>query len=192
MNITRSAALVLLALAFITPARAEGWSIDQLMHLLQQTRTAHAHFVEKKSIAMLEEPVTSSGELFYTAPNRLEKRTLEPKPESMLLDGNTLVIEQGRKKHVLQLARYPEIAAFIDSIRGALAGDRAALERSYTLSLSGTEESWALQLEPKAEKVKKVLTRIRIAGARDALHSIAIDQADGDSSFMTITPLSAQ
>lgn len=188
--------MLLSLLCIVSPVQAAkpdaGWNIDRLMQKMAQIRIAHASFVEKKSIAMLDRPVESSGELFYTAPDRLEKRTLLPKPESMQLEGDTLWITQGGKKHVLQLQRYPEIAAFIDSIRGTLAGDRQALERSYTLSLSGDEQRWTLLLLPTSDKIKQVLTQIRISGTRDVLRSIAISQADGDSSLMTITPLSSQ
>ena len=36
-------------------------------------------------MAMLKEPLHSSGELLYEAPDRLEKRTLKPRPEVLLL-----------------------------------------------------------------------------------------------------------
>lgn len=182
--------LVALALA---PAisHAADWDIDQLMHGLAQTKSDHASFVEKKFIAMLDKPVESSGELFYSAPDHLEKRTLKPKAESMTVDGGTLIIERGRQKHRLQLRDYPELAAFIDSIRGTLAGDRNALERNYRLSLDGTSEHWTLQLLPTDEKMQAVVTCIRIAGVRDAVRSIEITQADGDSSLMLIEKLPA-
>jgi hypothetical protein len=170
-------------------SHAAEWDIDQLMRGLAQTHTDHASFVEKKSIAMLDKPLESSGELFYTAPDHLEKRTIKPKPESMILDHGTLVIERGRQIHRLQLQGYPELAAFIDSIRGALAGDRKALERNYRLSLDGTVEHWTLQLLPVDEKMQAVVKRIRIVGMRDAVRSIEISQADGDSSLMLIEKL---
>ena len=170
--------------------RAEGdWDIDRLMQSLASSRSGSASFVEKKSIAMLDKPVESSGELFYTAPDRLEKRTLKPKPDCMLLDKDKLIVEQRGKKHTLSLANYPEVAAFIDSIRGTLAGDRKALERSYKLSLDGDEQNWNLSLLPIEDKMKKVVAKINIAGAGNILHSIEIKQADGDRSLMTITPL---
>jgi hypothetical protein len=86
----------------------------------------------------------------------------------------------------LQLQAYPEIAAFIESIRGTLAGDRKALERNYRLALSGTAEAWVLELLPLNEKMKAVVQRIRISGTRDQVGSIEINQADGDSSVMVI------
>ena len=182
-------ALALLPLAAI--GHAAEWDIDQLMHGLAQTRSDHAGFVEKKSIAMLDKPVESSGELFYAAPDHLEKRTLKPKAESMILDHGTLMIERGRQKHELQVQDYPELAAFIDSIRGTLAGDRKALERNYRLSLDGTAEHWTLQLLPVDEKMQAVVKRIRIAGTRNTVRSIEINQADGDSSLMLIEKLAA-
>lgn len=165
------------------------WDIDKLMHSLAAIHSGHASFIEKKSIAILDKPVESSGELFYSAPDRLEKRTLKPKAESMLLDKNALTVEQRGKKHVLSLQNYPEVAAFVDSIRGTLAGDRKALERTYKLSLDGDERNWKLILLPVEDKMKKVVSSISIIGTANTLASIEIKQADGDSSLMTITQL---
>ena len=167
------------------------WDIEQLMQLLAATPSGHASFVEKKSIAILDKPVESSGELFYTAPDRLEKRTLKPKPESMLLDKDKLIVEQHGKKRVLALQNYPEVAAFIDSIRGTLAGDRKALERNYHLNIEGDQQNWNLTLLPIEDKMKKVVAKISIAGSGNVLQTINILQADGDSSLMTITPMPA-
>jgi outer membrane lipoprotein-sorting protein len=179
-------------LLFAVLSHAESnWDIEQLMQSLAATRSGHASFVEIKSIAILEKPVESSGELFYSAPDRLEKRTLKPKLESMVLDKDKLIVEQRGKKRVLALHNYPEVAAFIDSIRGTLAGDRKALERNYQLTIEGDQQNWNLTLLPIEDKMKKIVAKISIAGSGNVLQTINILQADGDSSQMTITPLPA-
>ena len=165
---------------------AASWGLDQLMNDLAQTRYSHARFTEKKSIAMLDQPVESSGELFYSAPDRLEKRTLKPRYETMLVEGGVLTIERGRKRYRLQLQDYPELAAFIDSIRGTLSGDRRALERNYRLSLDGNAAQWSLLLLPLQPKMLAVVKQIRVKGMRDQVRSIDILQADGDSALMLI------
>jgi Outer membrane lipoprotein carrier protein LolA-like len=179
--------LAALALA-LAPAAVHSaeWGIDQLMQSLAQTRADRATFTEKKYIAILERPVESSGELVYTAPDRLEKRTFKPRPESMVLEQGVLLIERGRQKHRLQLQEHPELAAFIDSIRGTLAGDRKALERNYRLSMEGGAEQWTLQLLPLNEKMLAVVKQIRMTGARETVRSIEITQPDGDRSLMLI------
>lgn len=191
-----SACLILaLSLCVLSTQAAEQkaeWNIEKLMQLLAKTQTARANFTESKSIAMLDAPVESSGELFYKAPDYFEKRTLKPKPESMVLDGNTVMMERGTKKRSLQLQNYPEIAAFTESIRGTLAGDRQALERAYELTMQGNRQDWELVLTPIDSKMKTIVEHIRISGAEDVLRTIEISQADGDSSLMTIEQIDAQ
>jgi len=193
LRVVPHACVVVVLVLMLAPlaAQAADWDIARLMRGLAQTRTDHARFTETKYIAMLDKPVESSGELFYTAPDRLEKRTIKPKPETMILNHGTLVIERGRQQHRLQLQDYPELEAFVGSIRGILAGDRNALERNYRLILDGTVERWTLQLLPVDEKMQAVVTRIRIEGTRYAVRSVEIIQADGDRSLMLIEKLAA-
>lgn len=178
-----------LLLAALSPAALAAWDVQQLMDSLAQNKSGHVAFVEKKYIAVLDRPVESSGELLYTAPDGLEKRTLKPRPESMVVKGDELLIERGRQKYKLQLQAYPELAAFINSIRGTLAGDRKALEQHYRMSLEGSAERWSLQLLPLDEKMQAVVKNIRIAGMRNEVRSIEISQADGDSALTTIEKL---
>jgi hypothetical protein len=186
-NIWMGLLSILALFSFAVPAA--DWDVDQLMQLLAQTQAGHASFTETKSIAMLQKPVQSSGELFYRAPDYLEKRTLKPSAESMILEGNTLILQRGSKKRTLQLQSYPEIAAFIDSIRGTLAGDMQALQKNYELTVEGDSANWKLLLVPKEDKMKKVVKQIHISGANNELRTIEIGQADGDSSIMTIQAL---
>ncbi|HWR78466.1 MAG TPA: outer membrane lipoprotein carrier protein LolA [Thiobacillus sp.] len=182
----RLCALVWLALLVSPIVQAAPLSIAQLMASLAKHPQGAATFTEKKFISILDQPVESSGELLFIAPARLEKRTLKPKPETMVLDGDTLSLERGRRKHVLQLRDYPEVAAMIESIRATLAGDRQALERAYHLALDGSAERWTLVLTPLDPKVGAVIARIRMEGAKDVVRSVEILQADGDSSLMAI------
>ena len=175
-----------LTLITLSPAVFAAWDLQQLMDSLAHNKSGRATFIETKHIALLDKPIVSSGELLYTAPDRLEKRTLKPKSESMTVSGEALFIERGKQKYQLQLQAYPELAAFIDSIRGTLAGDRKALERSYSLSLDGSAERWTLQLLPLSEKMQTVILRIQISGMRDQVNTIAITPADGDRSLMLI------
>jgi len=99
----RLCALVWLALLVSPIVQAAPLSIAQLMAGLAKNPQGAATFTEKKFISILDQPVESSGELLFIAPARLEKRTLKPKPETMVLDGDTLTLERGQRKRVLQL-----------------------------------------------------------------------------------------
>jgi len=84
----------------------------------------------------------------------------------MVLDQGTILITRGSKNYRLQLQDYPALAAFIDSIRGTLAGDAAALQHNYILKLQGAMAHWTLQLLPANEQIKAVVQRISISGEK--------------------------
>lgn len=168
---------------------ALAWDLGDLMQDLAKQKSGRARFSEKKYIALLDKPLTSSGELLYVAPDRLEKRTVQPKPELLLLDRDTLTIERGKQKMTLRLTDYPEALAFVDSIRGTLSGNRAALERSYGLHLAGSPESWKLTLLPSDQRIASLVSRITVSGSRSQVRSIEYLQADGDRSVMAIEPV---
>jgi hypothetical protein len=185
--ITRPLSGLLLLLA-ATLAHAGDFGLQDLMQMLGQHKSGTATFVEKKYIAMLNQPLESSGELSFTAPDKLEKRTLKPKPEAVTLQGNVLQLERsdGRRMKV-SLSDRPEVAAFVESIRATLAGDRSALERFYGVAMRGTADQWQLTLVPLQPRMLKVINQIRIGGNRAQVRSIVFMQADGDHSEMTIT-----
>ena len=166
-------------------------SVAELMRVIGQTKEGKALFVEKKYIGMVDKPLVSSGELAFTAPDRLEKRTLKPVTESLILEGDNLTIEQADKRRFkLSLREHPEVAAFVESIRGTLSGDRQALESAYTLELTGVLDKWQLVLMPTQAQMSKLITRIRIGGVHGDVKAIIFEQADGDRSEMAISKVS--
>lgn len=178
--------LLLLAALAAAPARA-AWGIDELMATLASQKVSRATFVEKKYLAMLDAPVISSGELQFTPPGRLERRTLEPRPESVVLDGGTLTLTRGERQMVLQLQDHPALAALTESIRATLAGDRPALERYFMLKLEGGPARWSLLLTPREAKTRGYVLGILIAGERGEVRTVEIEQSDKDRSVMTIS-----
>ena len=179
------AVLLLAALLLAAPAWA-AWDLGQLMQSLARSKVSRATFVEKKYLAMLDAPVTSSGELLFTAPDRLERRTLKPRPESMVLEGGTMTMVRGQRQMALRLEEYPAIGALTESIRATLAGDRAALERHYTVKLEGSEARWSLLLVPREARTRGYVLQIRIDGEGGEVRTVEIEQSDKDRSVMTI------
>lgn len=185
----RRALLLALLFSSLPAAHAADWQLADLMQQLGQVRNAQARFVERKYIALLDQPVESSGELSFTAPDRMEMRTLRPKKQSLLLDGNRLTMDQDGRSRTVSLQSYPEVAAFVEGIRGTLAGDRQALERVYQVHLIGNAARWQLLLVPREASMSRIISRIRIGGRQAEVLSVAYDHADGDRSEMQITPL---
>jgi hypothetical protein len=163
------------------------------MHLLAQKKTGKATFVEKKYMGILDKPLESSGELAFEAPDRLEKRTLKPRPEAMLLEGDKLTLTLYDKRPLnLRLQDHPEVAALVESIRGTLSGDQAALEKNYAINFTGVQGKWQMTLTPVQKAVAKVVRQIHIGGADANIKTITFEQVDGDRFEMTISKVVTQ
>jgi outer membrane lipoprotein-sorting protein len=173
-------------IALYLPAAAAGWSLDQLMTSLAQTKTAKAKFHEMKHLAALDSAVESTGELLYIAPDKLIKKTIKPRPELMQLDGETLTLERGKNKFTMQVQDAPELAALIESMRGTLAGDRAALERNFTVALTGGRERWTLSLTPINTKALQIIRNIEVSGSKGEIQVIEVLQSNGDRSITAV------
>lgn len=186
-------ALVIAAAPFPAAiAQAESktkWDLAQLMQDLRQVKAARGRFVEHRYLAILNTPLESSGTLVYIAPGRLEKHMLAPRQESLILDGDTLLVENKEtgQRRQLALQEQPVVGAFAESIRATLAGDLQTLQRFYEVSLEGDASRWRLRLKPTAPRMREVVSEIRLSGSRAWLGVVEILDAGGDRSVMTIT-----
>ena len=186
----RTFATLLLAACLHVPAAgaAEALTAKALMQTLAQTKASRADFVDRKYLASLDRPLESSGELVYVAPSRLERRTVKPKPEEQMVDGDTLTIERGGTTRSISLSSYPEVAAFTDSIRSTLAGDLDALTRDYRVVVDGQPKRWRLSLLPSNPKLATLVSRVTIDGHDGVVDTIEVLQADGSRSVTTVVP----
>ncbi len=186
---------VLLCLATVTvhaeevqiPPAVE-WGLPQLMQSLARVQTSQGRFVERKFLSVLNKPLESSGTLSFQAPGHLEKHTLAPKIESLVLDQGVLTIDSKARniKRTLVLQEYPAVWAFVESIRSTLAGDQATLERFYKITLEGDATKWRIQLLPLEQKTREMVREIVIAGREQRVTSIDMRESNGDRSTMTV------
>ena len=164
------------------------WSVEQLMLRFSQVKSSRATFVERKYLRVLNAPLDSSGTLVYTAPGYLEKHTLKPRPESLVLEKDTLTFEDKsrNRRRTLRLQEYPVVWAFVESIRATLAGDLKSLNRFYRVGLEGNESEWRLTLDPREPGIERMVSEIRISGSGTSVRSMEITEAEGDRSVMTV------
>lgn len=168
-----------------------GFTIAELMQRLAARPDSHASFREEKHIAALSAPIETSGRLLYIRPSYLEKITLTPAPEHLVVDGDKLTITHaaGQPVQTIDLASRPAIRALVETMRGTLSGDLASLERYYHVSLAGTAHDWQLTLTPTDSTVARFVREMRIDGSGADLREVDTEQRNGDSSRMLIEPI---
>jgi outer membrane lipoprotein-sorting protein len=160
--------------------------LPQLMALMAQVTSRHDRFTETKTLSMLTKPLTLTGTLAYSSPDRVEKHVLTPYEEHLIVEGEqlTLVTKDGTKR--VKVKSHPLIWSFVEAIRASLAGEVTALRRFYHVKLEGTRDKWILTLRPLNPEAAGYLTSITLSGHGDRLGSVDIRETGGDRSVMTI------
>jgi len=177
-------------MACVAPAWAGGaLDLAQLMRMLGEPRSGQASFIERRHVAMLDQPLVSSGKLSFEAPDTFVRETLKPRHERIAVNGNTLTIQQSDRVRTLALDAAPEAGVIVEAIRGTLTGNRQALERRFTPNLSGNAELWLLELVPREASLRAQVLSVRVAGHRGVVREVLVSLPDGDRSVMSIEPI---
>jgi outer membrane lipoprotein-sorting protein len=171
-------------------AAHSGSDLRQIMLDLQSVKQSQAKFHERKIVKMLDRALESSGTLVYVAPDHLEKNTEQPKPESLVVDGDNLIITgaDGQSRN-LSLSDNPQLGAIVEGIRATLAGDSDGLNRFYTIELDGDVTDWTLVLRPRDPKVQTMVSAILISGFKGQINAIETRETNGDRSIMGVDPM---
>ncbi|MCL5796500.1 MAG: outer membrane lipoprotein carrier protein LolA [Gammaproteobacteria bacterium] len=188
MNIHYGLVTTIFSLFLMVPAYA-AWDIQALSSLMEKQERVEVLYKEEKYISLLDNVVYSSGRLLYIAPNLLEKQVEHPIAQVMHFDRKRLSMTEGGKVYIVDASTMPEVSSYLVSILNLLSGRKDALLADFSVELTGSEKSWQLVLLPKHHKLKTVLRRAEIQGTTQHIQKIRLDQADGDSSEMQLSPI---
>ena len=177
----------LVASCLATPA----WALDlaTVAAQLAQRKSGEARFTEERFVSGFDGPLRASGTLSFTAPDRFARYTTEPRAESMVVDGNSLVLKRGSRSRQMALDAVPEVAALIEAVRGTLTGNAVALDKHFKVKVEGSATQWTLTLVPRDDRLATQVREIRIAGLSSDVRSVELWLAGGDRSLMLIEPL---
>ena len=183
------------------PARAVAQdaspSVDSVLARMARIPGLHCAYREEKRIALLSSPVVTEGVIDYargasTAAHRMARRTRAPRRDVVLIDAGELRMSDGRTTQRIDLASQPVVRSFVDSFLQLLVGDRAALERTYTLSLEPLADGqWALVMRPRAAPLTTFLREIRFEGRGDTLTRMVMTEISGDVTTTTFSDVDA-
>ncbi|HLU76295.1 MAG TPA: LolA-related protein [Burkholderiales bacterium] len=179
--------LLWLALSWAAPASG-AWNVESLMDALGRTTQSEARFTETKHLAALTIPLELRGTLRFQAPDHLERLVEAPFEERFIVDGDRVTFERKvtGERHQLSLQSQPVLWAFIESIRATLRGDLATLQKFYRVELDGAQHSWTMSLLPREVEMGQFVSVIRISGSDGNLHTIDVQEANGNRSITRI------
>lgn len=160
--------------------------LAELLHLFAQEKQSTVDFKEEKHAFFLDEPITSSGQLQFIAPDKLYKFTLIPEKTSQKLYGNTLEIVHSDKTQIINLNDYPEFSVILRSIISLLSGDIVTLKKFFKITFDNTSSGWTLLLIPRDSYTSSYVEKITMSGDMNKLKKIIVTEPNNDHSITHI------
>ena len=181
-----------LLLACLLPATVScaELDLDALLKRLARPAPAKTAFVEVRDSALLAAPIVVSGSLEYRSATVLSKQVEKPYRELTVVAGEDVRVERaGTPARRFSLKRAPELRGVLASFAALLAGDRATLEKYFTLQGEQAGAYWTLRLTPREAKVRKRVATVEFVGAGDAARCFIVSEPDVDASITLLDAL---
>ena len=158
------------ALLFLVPlASADPLSPAEVKALLARIREkraaapqVQADFQEEKTIHMLNKPITSSGKMWFQAPNKFRREAKGNSPSITVSDGQQLWIYYPKFKSAehYSLGKRSPLDAGIAAITASL--NLENVEATYHITAMKEADGYQLQLTPRNPSMKRLLQSFSI------------------------------
>ncbi|MEO1202139.1 MAG: LolA-related protein [Pseudomonadota bacterium] len=179
----------LLFLSAIAAARADVEAPIALEALLAETRVeapARVPFSELRHSPLFEEPMELRGYVEYLGPGKLSKVIQSPFEEALRIEGGEVSIESGEATRRLPGRSSKAILTLLAPIEAMLAGDEAPLSAAFDYAVDGEASEWHIELKPKARRLAKHVTSVRVSGSRAYVNEIRTDLEGGEQHVMRL------
>jgi hypothetical protein len=179
------AALMLLARG--AEAAPPQLTLSELLAGMAKTRGVVADFREQKQIALLDQPLVSTGTIYFAPPGRFTRMTRTPAATRLVLDGPRMHFEDATGASAIDLAANPVARQFAENMVALWSGDRARLEKLYRLDFSAEAARWQLVLVPRSPTLGRFVARLALRGDGAEMRELELVEADGDRTLTTFT-----
>jgi len=155
--------------------------VDALLGGLAKAPGLYARFREVKHITLLQQPLVSEGSIYFAPPARFARHTEKPIKSTLVVDGNQLAFGDADGHESMNLGANPVAKLFADSFVMLLSGNRAGLEKMFSMQLTpGTANDWRLVLTPRVAPMDKMIKKLELRGRGLAVDELDVHETSGD------------
>ena len=157
--------------------------IDQVVQRQRSLRALRADFVQVKRSTLLLQPVTSTGEFAYLAPDRVRWDYRKPDAMVVLFASDSVTTYHPRQQLVERVRVSSRDRRFVRVMAGTLPLDDLTSQFRITLRDTGAPAPYRLQLEPNRGSMIRKLDSLAVEIDRNLLLPIVVEyfESDGDS-----------
>jgi outer membrane lipoprotein-sorting protein len=166
------------------PLRGKAGAFARIEKAVSTINAVASEFRQERRLAMLKEPVVSTGRFYYEKPDKLRWEFISPDPSGFFVNGKFAKQWKGKNSspEVFEPQQNSVIRAIVDQILAWTKADFTWIEHRYAVIVV-KEDPIVLKLVPKSSKERKYIDHILISFEADTNYANAVDivEKGGDS-----------
>lgn len=178
-KVTNIIKIILLFLSLFNLAYADDL-LNKIAAQVSNSTLTLGSFQQEKHLKFLKKPLLSTGTFIYDQDKGVLWKTLTPIVSTLLINETQLASEQGEQ------AIPP---AFGRIFKVLLGGELSRLSEDFEVTGTGQQSAWQLQLLPKDQLLKKIISTIRLQGDKE-IRSWELQEINGNVTQINFSQIS--
>jgi outer membrane lipoprotein-sorting protein len=158
--------------------------IERISKTVSDIRAIAGSFRQERRLAMLREPVVSTGRFYCEKPDKLRWELISPEPFGFLVNGSSAKQWKGNEgpSEAFDAKQNPVIRLIVEQIFAWTSADFKWIEQRYGITVL-KDDPIALKLSPREPGEKRYIDHIRVSFEPDTnyVHTVDILEKGDDS-----------
>jgi hypothetical protein len=160
---------------------------EAVIKSLERDPPATIAFAEARFSPLLTEPLIVSGQLSYLGAASFDREVTAPYRESTAIRGESVRVQrEGESARTFALKRAPELGGLLASFVALLSGDASTVAREFSVTASGSDAAWMIELTPLESRQRRRLQEIVVGGAGNEPRCIVVVSSQGGGTVMLL------
>jgi hypothetical protein len=140
---------------------------------LYTPRDVPVAFIERRSNALLSEPLVLTGSVVLSADGELSKIITGPLRESVVITPDRIRLERDGHAREIPIGRQKGAREFYLGLRALLDGDLDTVTELFEITATRSgDDGWRIELVPQKQRMKKFVERMIVSGEGSAVMRI--------------------
>lgn len=153
------------------------------------TSTIESRFVQKKTLSVLSETVTSDGIMYYKKEDNLRWQYNKPYSYIFILSAGKVFIKNDNKVNTFDTESNKLFKEISRIMIGSVRGNLLTQNNDFTIQYYWSSKTVMVSLTPKSGELKKLMSLVKLTFSTSdwLVQSIELIESGGDNTIITFT-----
>lgn len=152
----------------------------------QKITSLKCDFVQTKILSIMDEQMTSKGQMVFARPNKLRWQYTSPYDYTFIITADKVYIGKGKNKNSIDLKNNTVFQEIARMIAGSVTGRCLTEKNDFDVQMQITDEAYIALLKPRKNQMRKMFSSIKLTFSKKERIATQVEMIDtnGDNTII--------